>query len=958
MKRLQNISRVGGRNFLLSAILLGASTLCASAQTKQMTKDEAKDMYTTKSLKHVTVHDPSITYDPASKQYYIYGTHRGAAKTSDLQNWSSSNFAWKVGTNTNASNEDAVVTPAVKTVMKGGEAVDFPAFNAYQWSSCIDTYNGGSWGNISGNMWAPDIIWNPTMQKWCQYLSINGLRWNSSIVLLTSDKITGPFEYQGPVVITGFNVDNNANVSYKKTDLELAIGTQNSLPSRYNCSWGNRWPHAIDPSVFFDEEGKLWMAYGSWSGGIWMLELDEETGLRDYNVAYPSTNGSSNGVTSDPYFGKKIAGGYYVSGEGPYIEHIGNYYYLFVTNGGLEAKGGYEMRMFRSANPDGPYTDAKGTNAIYTSYVLNYGVGCDTRGNKLIGPYADWGFMTKGERAQGHNSVIAAEDGRSYLVYHTRFNDGTEGHQVRVHQLFLNEKDWLVAAPFEYTGETVTDEDIKTTEAFTKSEIAGTYQMLLHKYSMDHKNGEEILPVSIQLNADGTISGTYTGKWTTTEGTSYIQVTIGNSVYYGVVVEQQLEPTTIKAICFTASNSTGVNIWGYKLKDEYNLAYQLNNLDLPIINKQEVSTNLYFYNMDINPGIDVEWTSSHPDIITTRGHFNPTGMTEDTPVEITAKLSTGDYFWTETFNVTAKADAELDSTHLKGIVAYYDFNTTAPANAYNTTQKASRKRGGSNTVPQLEIDSIRPDKFFHQKFGASGSESYTQISNPLYKKEIGEGFTVSFWAKCNADNMWDAICSFYHPSSNKRLYMTGNAYFGYNNNTGNWIDINYPSDITTRYIPVGEWALITVIVSREKGITLYVNGSRKNNSNYKYKGSQNGADIASVSNFDYNEIVDFVEACPYFYFGYGSFWGSADMCYDDLLIYDKVMTTTEMLKIRKMHNRITDYTIGEGGTGTSIESVTDICQPLRQGIYDLMGRKVSTPVKGRIYIIDGKKVIY
>ena len=39
-----------------------------------------------------------------------------------------------------------------------------------------------------------------------------------------------------------------------------------------------------------------------------------------------------------------------MSGEGPYIEYIGNYYYLFVTYGGLDSKGGYVMRMFRSKN--------------------------------------------------------------------------------------------------------------------------------------------------------------------------------------------------------------------------------------------------------------------------------------------------------------------------------------------------------------------------------------------------------------------------------------------------------------------------------------------------------------------------------------------------------------------------------------------------------------------------------
>ena len=956
MKDSRRTNRVG-KWLMLSLLTLGAS-ITSSAQTIPMTLEEAKTMYTTKSLRHVTVHDPSITYDKTSNQYYIFGTHRGVAKTSDLQNWSSASATWKVGTNTNASNEQVVVTPAVTKVMKNGTEVDFPAFSAYEWSACLPTYGSNNWGNIGGNMWAPDIIWNPTMQKWCQYLSVNGLRWNSSIVLLTADKITGPYEYQGPVIITGFNVDGNANVSYKKTDLELVIGTQSALPTRYNCSWGNRWPHAIDPTVFFDEEGKLWMAYGSWSGGIWMLELDETNGLRDYNVTYPSTNGTSDGVTSDPYFGKKIAGGYYVSGEGPYIEHIGDYYYLFVTNGGLDAKGGYEMRVFRSENPNGPYTDSKGTSAIYTSYKLNFGLNSDTRGNKLVGPYDKWGFMTLGERAQGHNSVIAAEDGRSYLVYHTRFNDGTEGHQVRVHQLYINEKGWPVAAPFEYTGETATDEDIKTKEAFTKDEIVGTYQMLMHKYSMDHKNGEEVLPVTIQLNADGTISGKYTGKWTTTEGTSYIQVTIGNVVYYGVIAEQQMEPTTIKAVSFTAGSASGVNIWGYKMRDDYNLAYQLNNLDLPVLNRQNVNINLNFYNMPINPGINVEWSSSHPDIISNNGNFNPEALTEDTPVDIFVKIWSGNYYWADTLNVTAQPVTEVDSSYLEGIVAYYDFNALRPTNAYNEDQRAVKRTNGTGKSVTVETDNVRPDKFFHQYFGSNGNCSFTQFNNPLYDSELEDGLTISFWLKMNEENLWDAIFSFFNSTSKERLYMTGNAYFGYNNDAGNWIDINHPSKKTTGYLSPGKWQLITITLSRTKGLTLYVNGSRKGNNNYSYSGSQNGNNISTYSGFDYNEIIDFIQSCKFFYFGYGSFWGSADICFDDLLIYNKVMTYTEVQNLKKMCNRITNFAAGEGGTG--IESIfTDgKVSHARQGIYDLMGRKVSTPVKGNIYIINGEKVLY
>ena len=65
-----------------------------------------------------------------------------------------------------------------------------------------------------------------------------------------------------------------------------------------------------------------------------MLELDKRTGLRDYSIKYDSDYDSKKqaGVT-DPYFGKKIAGGCYVSGEGSYIEKIGNYYYLFLSYG-------------------------------------------------------------------------------------------------------------------------------------------------------------------------------------------------------------------------------------------------------------------------------------------------------------------------------------------------------------------------------------------------------------------------------------------------------------------------------------------------------------------------------------------------------------------------------------------------------------------------------------------------
>ena len=535
-------------------------------------------------LTRVSVHDPSVVYDPVSKYYYIFGSHRGVAKSADMMKWvevkkgklnngTPIGVPWKTASSANDYSYNAFTTPQVTKVKKGGVEVSLPNFDAQAWSK-----RGNSNYDISGNLWAPDVIWNQAMQKWCMYMSINGDNWFSSIVLLTADNIEGPYEYQAPVVISGFK----SGTSYKDTDLELVIGEQSSLPSRYNVGskWGERWPNNIDPCVFYDEQGKLWMSYGSWSGGIWMLELDENTGLRDYDVEY-ELKGSGNGITVDPYFGKKIAGGYYVSGEASYIEYIGGYYFLFVTYGGLAAggnasdynNGGYQMRVFRSESPDGPFVDSRGIDAVFNSYQLNFGPNAvSNRGVNIFGAYTSWGNQSKGnygERSQGHNSIIAAEDGRTYLVYHTRFQNWGESHQVRVHQVFQNKDGWLVAAPFEYTGEKVTSEEIATTQQVATEKIPGKYKLLIHKYKLNHTKKEAAEPVEVTLTADKKITGDLTGTWAVTEGTSYMNMVIGGIAYRGVMVEQMLEQKNDKTIAFTglaykSSGTDGVTVWAYQ----------------------------------------------------------------------------------------------------------------------------------------------------------------------------------------------------------------------------------------------------------------------------------------------------------------------------------------------------------------------------------------------------------
>ncbi|MBO7467156.1 MAG: glycoside hydrolase family 43 protein [Bacteroidaceae bacterium] len=652
-----------------------------SAQGQEISKDtlieiqcsSVNKLYKTVSSRRVSVHDPSIAVDNSGgkKTYYVFGSHLGVAYTSDLLNWSELYNASRCNGMFGTEDDRGVVsslpnfnnaykvscTKSVK-VLHGSDTVvvDFGPFNASDW-------NTSSGVNLFGVQWAPDVIWNPYMQKWCMYMSLNGENWRSVIVLLTSDKITGPYVYQGPVTYSGFQWTSIPEASYKLTDLELVLGTQSSLPSRYDVGskWGDRWPNNIDPCTFFDDEGQLWMTYGSWSGGIFILKLNKYDGLRDYTYVPDGVNNNSNGVGTDPYFGKRIAGGYYASGEGSYIQKIGKYYFLFVTNGGLESNKGYEMHVFRSSNPDGPYVDIAKNQATYNRYVMNYGPNAGTTaGLRLMGPY-QWENMNVAELSQGHNSAFVDDDGCAYIIYHTRFNNGTEGHQVRVHPLFLNKEGWLLAAPFEHEGESYSIERVDTSEICTTNDIVGTWQLMLHPYKMDYANKAFSTPfATVYFGADGSITGSYMGKWSVTLGTSYVSVSIrkrgttGSTVYSGVIVPQIVSGTNMRAVCFTGVANNGVALWGCNADDKLAVDYNYQQFKSPVKATDKLTTDVDL-TIPTYYGAEVSWSSSRPDLLTDLGKHVATNDSLVT-VKLTCTIRKDNYFTTRTVSARVQGD--------------------------------------------------------------------------------------------------------------------------------------------------------------------------------------------------------------------------------------------------------------------------------------------------------------
>lgn len=689
----------------MKKLLLSIMSLMAMngvmAQTAVGDNDLANAYATQTITGRIAVHDPSIVMDVTGSNannplYYIYGSHLGRAKTyatGNYQKWDT----FKTGEeNAGTSNslfadvngklinfKDAYSTQLVEKVKNyKGEEVAFSNFDAHGWQYKDNT--------VKGMQWAPDVIYNKTMKKWCMYMSLNGDHWCSSIVCFTSDDLEGPWVYQGPVVFSGFQgtFAHNAYAAaddWKYTDLAIATG-ETSLPARYQTgdSWGSYWPNCIDPCVFYDDDDNLWMSYGSWSGGIFMIRLDKSNGLRDYTYTFPyQINGkttapgaASSNCTSDPYFGKKIAGGYYVSGEASYIQKVGKYYYLFMSYGGLTAAGGYQIRVFRSEKPDGPYKDcltSTGIDAMYGKYILNFGGDAKRdEGVKLFGNY-QWETMPNAELAQGHNSAIVDHKGRALIVYHTRFMNRDEEHEVRVHQLFVNQDGWLVAAPYEFSGETYTDNDIATQQLYDAAEVEGDYQIIAHPYRQNTAAMDYEKPVTIHLNADGSISGEYTGKWELVSGTSYINLTLKGVAtanaevkFKGVLTEQTIDYTNIKALCFTALSSSdglatsggaslqtrGLSIWGSKADAKAAIKYTLDKTSVPFTDGATLNSKPKLPT-EGHLGATISWKSSNPSILTDEGVVKGKGK-----VTMTMTISKDGYEYTKDYTLNIDAEAE------------------------------------------------------------------------------------------------------------------------------------------------------------------------------------------------------------------------------------------------------------------------------------------------------------
>lgn len=459
-------------------------------------------------------HDPAIIR--VDNNYYLFGTNSTTKlQSNNLINW---NFQGEIfnynaayySTGTYVERYDGT-----RLVSCAKEMVDH-----------VMSYYGNNpqFGETSG-YWAPDIIKYGNEYRLYFCMSLFG-KAQSCIGFATASNINGPYTYKGIVMKSS------------------GYGSVNS------------YPNAIDPQIIVDKTGRMWMSYGSFFGGIYVVELDPASGF------VKSGNGFTKGVWVTENPGTKICAG---SCEGPFILYNAetDYYYLFVSYGDLNKN--YNVRVGRSKNVTGPYTYSANDGLE----MQKSGGNENNHGNKVLGGYNFGIEDTVSRMAPGHCSVLS-DNGNYYMVNHVRNKGNSLNHYVQIHKIIFNEKGWPVVLPNTYAGETL--QNIGT------QNLVGSWKAInFMKTDFVMNNGVDNVQTaqSITVNSDKSVNGCLKGSVQMYEG-GRVRLNVTNNdfgddeapflgTFYGYVVSGYDFDNRKSTLFLSAMNDYGYTIVAEKV---------------------------------------------------------------------------------------------------------------------------------------------------------------------------------------------------------------------------------------------------------------------------------------------------------------------------------------------------------------------------------------------------------
>lgn len=380
-----------------------------------------------------------------------------------------------------------------------------------QW---VKDNNGGEGAT---NIWAPYMVEAPDGNGYRLYYCVSAFGKSVSMIsMATAPTPLGPWTHQGCVV---------------RTDSTSVM-------------------NAIDPTVSDVVDGRQWMIYGSYFGGIYCLELDPATGM-------PCQDGD---------LGHLVArrANYKIDNlEAPELIYVPEQrkYYLFGSYDPLVTS--YNVRVGRSDMPQGPFYDYNG--ALMADTTNNLPI--------LTAPYQfeqhpGWGGVA-------HCGVFNDGHGNWYMCHQGRLAPELEMLNLHVRQLWFTPDGWPVVSPERYAG--------NTPQQFDADDLVGTWEILrLHEPEVARVTAAgQVLAGENQMLAEewnhstrmtlnnGGVLDQNNGKWTF--DTEKQQLTIQDTteiiknliIFAGHDWERQQD-----TVLFTGLDSQGRTIWGKKIAIE------------------------------------------------------------------------------------------------------------------------------------------------------------------------------------------------------------------------------------------------------------------------------------------------------------------------------------------------------------------------------------------------------
>ncbi|MCX7987045.1 MAG: family 43 glycosylhydrolase [Bacteroidales bacterium] len=417
--------------------------------------------------KHYNTHDPTVYKD--GEWYYMYSTDAswaGLNKTGALKRRSKDLVNWEFLGN---------------------------AFNGVPQSAVDYFKNNGNPNYTDQGIWAPFLF--KFKNKYLLYYSapggLEGVNF-AYIGYATSNSAAGPWEDKGMITC-----------SFKDTI------------------------NAIDPSVIYDSiSGKLWMSYGSWFKGIYIVELDTATG----GIKTPGDKGKLICNRATPNLGQ----------EGSELCYRNGWYYLFVSYDGLGDI--YNVRVGRSRNPEGPYYDFRGKSmASKTDNVP-----------MILSPYRFNNHF--GWQGTGHCGVYN-DNGKYYLFHQGRPSIEPAMMVLHVREIFWID-DWPVVSPERYAG--------VPTCSPSDSELYGDWEYLPLRYFSNPKAEFHSTSKQLSLNSDHSFNNDGSNKWERSGDTLFLRWNTGD-VDKVIVFRGWDWENNCSTWLFSGLNNNGRAIWGKKV---------------------------------------------------------------------------------------------------------------------------------------------------------------------------------------------------------------------------------------------------------------------------------------------------------------------------------------------------------------------------------------------------------